>query len=217
MEHFHFDATNTFCISLSDADARWEKMMRRFANLHLDVSRWQAARPADVIDRFYENLNPFQKACAQSHLNIWRFLACSLDYALILEDDACFDRKWREKLDRFLIEVKDPDWDAIFLNASKPLPIIDRWIRVEEQYLAGGYILSNRGVKKLLAKFSGCFASADWMTSRLQLEQHCYSSFPWLIIQEGKESTICGEVEADHAKVLRCLKFVNYGLENYDI
>jgi hypothetical protein len=63
--------------------------------------------------------------------------------------------------------------------------------------------------------FENNYASSDWMTSRLQMRWNSYSYFPWLIIQEGDESTIGSGVEADHAKVIRCLKEANYSLENY--
>jgi hypothetical protein len=46
---------------------------------------------------------------------------------------------------------------------------------------------------------------------------HSYSYFPWLIIQEGDESTIGSGVEADHAKVVRCLGEIGYELANYVI
>jgi hypothetical protein len=65
-------------------------------------------------------------------------------------------------------------------------------------------------------QFAGCYASSDWMTTRLQLYGHSYCYFPWLIIQEGKDSNIGSNLEADHAKVIRCLGEIDYGLEeNY--
>ena len=64
--------------------------------------------------------------------------------------------------------------------------------------------------------FHHCFFSADWMTSRLQTYNHSYSFYPWLIIQEGKDTTIGSGVELDHKKVIRCLKEINYSLfDNY--
>jgi hypothetical protein len=53
------------------------------------------------------------------------------------------------------------------------------------------------------------------MTSRIQLHGHSYCYFPWLIIQEGVDSNIGSNVEADHAKVLRCLGEIGYSLDNY--
>jgi hypothetical protein len=81
--------------------------------------------------------------------------------------------------------------------------------------LTGGYIISQKGARRILSLFDGYYGSSDWMTTRLQLEGHSYSYFPWLIIQEGDESTIGSGVDADHAKVLRCLSAVEYSLDNY--
>jgi hypothetical protein len=53
------------------------------------------------------------------------------------------------------------------------------------------------------------------MTTRLQLYGHSYCYFPWVIIQEGKDTNIGSNLEADHEKVLRCLGEIDYGLENY--
>jgi GR25 family glycosyltransferase involved in LPS biosynthesis len=227
---FLFDHTNAFCISVNDT--RWLKMERRFKNEGLDVMRWRATLP-DEVDHyvFYEVLNPLQRACAQSHINIWKYmLAAGLEYAFIMEDDACFKRGWREELSELydMLYWKDVigdeecgdgcvPWDAIFLNASEPMPNINCWNIVREQYFGGGYILSKSGAKWLLDRFSGKFYSTDWMTTRLQELGRSYSYYPWLIIQEGKDSTIGSGVDLDHAKVLRCLSQIDYSIDNYFI
>jgi GR25 family glycosyltransferase involved in LPS biosynthesis len=144
--------------------------------------------------------------------NIWKYIIYNCSYALILEDDACFDKDWKNKLDQFFIDIKDDQWDAIFLNASEPMEDLNKWKIANEQYLTGGYILSKKGAMTLLKLFEGQYASSDWMTSRLQLFNHSYSYFPWLIIQEGKDSTIGSNVIEDYKKVLRCL---NNNLDNY--
>jgi GR25 family glycosyltransferase involved in LPS biosynthesis len=181
---------------------------------------------SDIRDSFDGRLNDRQKGCAQSHINIWRHIQANpnIEYALILEDDACFDKEWKKKLNRFYEDIDTPEdpkkrttWEIILLNASEPTHIRDRWVIVKEQFLTGGYVISQNGVKQILTMFHNCFASSDWMTSRLQMRLNSYSYFPWLIIQEGDESTIGGNFEADHAKVVRCLNEINYGIENYDI
>ena len=199
---FVLDASNTFCISL---DARWPRMSARLDRLGIEYQRWNASMPDTVIDKFAGYLNGGQRACGQSHVNVWRaIIDRGLEYALIIEDDAMFVNDWREKLER-LSEVDDPEWDAVFLNASEPITPEDKWTVVREQYLTGAYILSRRGAQCLLDWYSNEFASSDWMTSRLQTRGHSYSYFPWLVIQEGMDSTIGSGVEADHAKVVRCL------------
>jgi hypothetical protein len=49
---------------------------------------------------------------------------------------------------------------------------------------------------------------------------HSYCYFPWLIIQEGLDSTLKKEGEthdADHAKVVRCLGEIGYDMANYGV
>jgi len=199
---FVIDSSNTFCISL---DVRWPRMSARLDQLGIECQRWNASTPDTVVDRFAGYLNGGQRACGQSHVNVWRtIIERGLDYAFILEDDAMFMTDWREKLDR-LSGVDDPEWDAAFLNASEPITPEDTWTVVREQYLTGAYIISRRGAQWLLGWYANEFAASDWMTSRLQSRGHSYSYFPCLVIQEGLDSTIGSGVEADHAKVVRCL------------
>jgi hypothetical protein len=223
---FKFDKTNTFCISLESKPERWAKMQRRFQQFNMEVTKINAAsasNPEDIKDQFETYLNNGQKGCAQSHINIWRHVQANPDipYALVLEDDACFDKEWKEKLEQFTIDLSyEPKrletWELILLNASEPIYHREHlWSQVEDQFLTGGYIISQRGIAAILQMFHPIYSSSDWMTSRLQTRWNSYSYFPWLIIQEGDESTIGSGVEADHNKVLDCLKKIEYSLENY--
>lgn len=212
---FQFDKSNTFCISLLSKPERWARMEKRFSHFGLECSRWIATTPDLVTDTFYDYLNDGQRACGQSHINIWRHIVMNnLPYALILEDDAMFDKDWMSKLPDGGFDV-DLEWDLFLLNASEPMIPHDYWLRVNEQYLTGGYIISRTGAEYLLNSFAGCYASSDWMTSRLQCRMRSYSYFPWLIIQEGTESTIGSGYEADHAKVVLCLSEARYDIGNY--
>jgi GR25 family glycosyltransferase involved in LPS biosynthesis len=131
----------------------------------------------------------------------------NLSEALVMEDDAMVARDWRESLQKLApVLQRDPNWNAIFLNASEAASPPNTWVPALEQYLTGAYILSLAGAKWLLSHFGQQFYAADWMTSRLQAHAgHCWTYFPWLVIQEGRESTIGSNVEADHTKVLRLL------------
>jgi GR25 family glycosyltransferase involved in LPS biosynthesis len=190
-------------------------MQERFDKLGMDVTRFRASCPDDVKGNFAAHLNIGQKCCALSHYRLWEHIFMSgLDYALVIEDDARFDYNWREKLDQGFQQL-DPDWDAIFLNCSEPMVPAGQWQKVNEQYLTGGYIISKKGVAKILGLFSQMLYASDWMTSRLQTMGQCYSYFPWLIVQDGSESTIGSDYNADHLKVLRCLGEINYDLEEH--
>lgn len=219
MVPFVFTAKNTFCISLERHTERWARMQSRFEKENLEVTRWIASTPDTLADNFHYYLTPGERACAQSHIRIWRhIIENNIEYSLILEDDACFDKNWRTKLEEF--QIHDPYWDMLLLNASEPVEPNFMWMDVQEQYLTAGYILSIRGALRLIQWFEGNFASSDWMTSRLQQNNHSYCYFPWLIIQEGLDSTLKKEGEthdADHAKVVRCLGEIGYDMSNYGV
>jgi GR25 family glycosyltransferase involved in LPS biosynthesis len=217
-EHcFAFDSSNTFCISLESKADRWERMTTRFQHFNMDVFRWIASTPDTLSDSFHPSLNPYQKACAQSHIKIWKHMVeKGIPYALILEDDAMFDNAWKSKLDEFSnTEFMKSDWDLIMLNCSESENELFTWVNCKEQYLTGGYIISLQGAGKVLNQFNGWFCASDWMITRLQLYGRSYTYFPWLVIQEGFESTIGSGVVDDHAKVLRLLHGVDYPIENY--
>ena len=211
-----FTKNNTFCISLQTATMRQQRMQQRFRNFGMDVTGWLAATPDTLVDTFHGAMRPSEKACAQSHIDIWRFMILeNLEYALILEDDACFDKDWQVKLDQFSEQILDTEWNVIMLNASESMTPLHTWLPATEQYLTAGYILSNKGAKQLLAQFQGHFCGSDWMITRLQQHGHSYCYFPWLIIQEGLESSIREDCGPDREKVMRLLKEIDYDLNNY--
>jgi len=213
---FYLNGENTFCITMNTAIGRQNRMQKRFHHLQMEVSIWNAAGPDDIVDKCADYLSPGQCGCAQSHMNIWRHIVDKkLPYALILEDDACFDKKWQNHLNGFFDFIRP--WDMLLLNCSEPVEPTGLWLAVNEQYLTGAYLISLDGARKLVDMFGTRLFAADWMTTRLQLRGRCYAFFPWLVIQEGIDTTIGSGVDADHAKVLNCLSHYDYGLDNYVI
>jgi GR25 family glycosyltransferase involved in LPS biosynthesis len=209
---FHFHKNNTFFITLEHALQRQERMRQRFQYFEMEVTQWTASTPSTLTDSFHSLMGPYEKACAQSHMNIWRHMISNeIEYAFIMEDDACFDRDWKKKLETY--DGKD-DWDMIMLNASESMPV-DKWAIAKEQYLTAGYVLSQKGAQQLLDMFHGAYCSSDWMLTRLQLRGHSYCYFPWLIIQEGIESSIREDCGPDRNKVERLLREINYDIKNY--
>ena len=192
---------NTFCVSL---DSGWPAMEERLARLQIPCARWKAHTPKDLAESFAPHMNEYQKACAQSHATLWReMLRRDLDYAFILEDDILFAKDWKDKLS-LAHEIDDPDWDLLLLNASEALEKEDAWLPCKEQWLTGAYIVSKKGARWMLANFPQRW-EADWMTWCLQKEGHSYGYFPWPVIQEGRDSTIGSDVEANRSKVMRLL------------
>ena len=86
-------------------------MVERFKYFGMEdkVTSWIAS--TEPKENFVYYLNNGQRCCAQSHINVWRHIVeKNLEYALILEDDACFDKKWLEKLDLFCNTNQDKEW-----------------------------------------------------------------------------------------------------------
>lgn len=213
---FNFNSSNTFCITL-DGHPRIERMNTRFEKFKLDVTMWKASNPNEVTDRIIDYLPDVRKACTQSHVNIWKhMIKNNLEYALIFEDDAMFHPEWQSKLTELdTIVQNDQDWDLILLNASEPSYPLYTWNKTKNQCLLAGYILSIRGAKKILDRWKDCFHMCDWMTNCLQDDGHSYTYFPWLVIQEGKETTIGSNIDTDHKKVICCLMEVGHTIDEY--
>jgi GR25 family glycosyltransferase involved in LPS biosynthesis len=179
-------------------------MEERLARLEIPCTRWKAHTPKDLAESFAPHMNEFQKACAQSHVTLWReMLRRNLEYAFIMEDDILFAKDWKENL-RAAHEIDDEDWDLLLLNASEALEKEDAWLPCNQQWLTAGYILSQKGARWMLNNFPVKY-EADAMTWCLQNQGHSYAYFPWPIIQEGIDTTIGSDVEANRSKVLRLL------------
>ena len=188
---------NTFCVSL---DSRWPATQERLGRLGIPCARWKACLPEEACECFAGHLNKFEQACAQSHVCLWReMLRRNLPYVFIMEDDVLFSGDWRESLDSFDL-VCDEDWDLVLLNASEAMSPEDTWLPCTHQWLTGAYILSRKGAQWLLANFWEKW-EADAMTWRLQDQGHSYAYFPWPVIQEGRDTTIGSDVQANRAKV----------------
>lgn len=216
MEFFSFNKNNSFCISLETSLERIQQMKIRFKNIKMDATTINASTPNNLIFNFNHRLSPKEKACSQSHILIWKtIIKNDLDYALIMEDDVCFDIEWKKKLSELNIK-ENSVWDAVFLNASEPLYPTFKWGKAKEQYLCGAYILSKKGANILLNMYQNEFYTSDWMTTRLQLFGNCYTYFPWLVIQDGCVSTIRGDAcKGDNEKVVRLLNEISYDINNY--
>jgi len=219
---FQFNNKNTFCITIENnevSEERYKRMMERFEYFGMSVCKWPASTPNTLTDNFSDYLNKNQMACSQSHVNIWKHMINNnIEYAFILEDDACFDKNWVEKLSEIENSLCENDWHMIMLNSSESTSELNKWVIAIEQYMCAGYIISLQCVRELMNIYKDCFHSSDWMTTRIQYLNKSYCYFPWLIIQEGKNSLIDPSdehINADRNKVLQLLRQYNYDIKNY--
>lgn len=210
---FDFNETNTFCINLERRPDRWEKMQKIFEKAGLRVTRHNASEPKDITDPISTQYFPTQRACAQSHINIWKkVVENNLPYALIFEDDVTLDKTWREKLET----LPSPDFHLIMLNASSIYEFpLNQWFHPYYTFLAGCYILTNECAKNLL---SMPLLHSDHMLVKYQ-ELHrdkCYSYLPYLSIQTSRDSDIQGSIpDGSYTHVILNLVKFKYPLSNY--
>ncbi len=218
-DKFIFNEVNTFVINMKKNTTRWTNMINRLNHFNITPTRWEASTASTMIDRFIytrykvRDVRDGEKGCAQSHMNIWKHIVKNnIPYALICEDDACFDKQWLEKLHQL---PKDDYWDCIFLNASNPTSTPFEWCVSENQYFSAGYILSYKGAIFLTEKFNKAITIADDMTQYIQLQKHSYVYFPYLIVQEGKDTLIGNPVKENYDKLINELNNINYSIDNY--
>lgn len=104
-------------------------------------------------------------AVAQSHIDIWKKIACSQSpYTLVLEDDVWFEQRFGSLLDTAWQEMRnsdgnDPDFDVLYLSFKEvkhgaPKVALSRSVFRPERGLwyLSGYVLSKRGAQRLLAR-----------------------------------------------------------------
>jgi GR25 family glycosyltransferase involved in LPS biosynthesis len=208
-----------FVINLDSATARLERIGKRLRAHGLSFTRISASQPNDAEGNYVHYMSPTQKACTHSHIRILRdIVASNTPVALILEDDAVFRKDWISVLQRKSEElnVSDPDWDCIFLNAAEGYDVNDQWHVAKDQCLSGGYLIRRHAAKWLLDEHAKMFYCIDWMTQILQRRRHSYTYYPWLVIQEGADTSNTSNLDADWKKVRRLLDASGFGLENYD-
>jgi GR25 family glycosyltransferase involved in LPS biosynthesis len=214
---FVFDENNTFCINLARRNDRWEKVSSIFNEIGLKVTRHNASEPKDVVDNISNHLSPTQRACTQSHVNVWkRMFDNNLPYVFVMEDDITFDKNWREKLETF----PEESFDLIQLNSIRLKPCSPhQWHHTEgDSYLCGGYIISNKCARSMISKMP--IIMSDHMFVRYQQEtmnKGCYSYFPYLIIQTSLDSDIVGSIpEHSYGLMATNLNRIGYDIKaNY--
>lgn len=210
---FQFDKTNTFCINLKRRDDRWKRMTSIFEKVGLEVTQWVASEPHQVTDSIYGT--PTQRACAQSHLNVWReMVKHNIPYALVMEDDISFDKDWKTKLETF----SDDQFDLILLNTDHFYDPIHGWHHTRgESYLTGAYIISLKAAQGLVN--APLYLPSDHMLLLLQRttsNEHCYSYFPYLAIQSSMDSDIEGSIPYfSYSNMLKQLNSIDYSIDHY--
>jgi len=190
------------------------------------VELWSAADPGSIHGQFADYLNSYSKALTYAHHQIWTTVVeKNLDYVLVLEDNIRIHKESVADVKEFLhhhIVSLDPEWDAVFLNASERVTPSGEWVKANNQCLSGAYVLSKRGAEFLINSFpkQNTMYMADWMTQVLQQRQHSYTRFPWPVIMDLDLPTSFPRFEKDQEKpimekVSKLLKESNLTISDY--
>lgn len=121
-------------------------------------------------------------AVAQSHIDIWKKIACSkAQYTLVLEDDVWFEQSFGRLVDTAWQEMResdgtDPDFDVLYLSFKEvkhgaPKVALSRSVFRPERGLwyLSGYVLSKRGAQRLLARLP-CRGPVDlWINQQFSV------------------------------------------------
>lgn len=219
-----------YCINLDTRPDRWNTLYRRLETYGLTkhLIRKRAVTPSEVTLPFSSDLKPAQKACAQSHIELWKaFIESKEKYILILEDDVCFRKDWVTILQERLatLQTEHPGWRALFLNVSEESMPYNTWNGAHRMNMTGAILYSRRGMETLLSMYgpgsedkNGLYYASDRMTYNLQYKTQSYTYFPWLAIQDGSLSDLQGGIpDADFQKVVRLLTKANVRLDIYDM
>ncbi|KAI5640341.1 glycosyltransferase family 25 (LPS biosynthesis protein) domain-containing protein [Phthorimaea operculella] len=167
-----FGLDEIYMINLERRDERRAYMQKCFTELGLSVQHFEAIDgrtlmlhdlPHNIhVMPGYED--PFHKrpmktgeiGCFLSHYLIWEDMIKKDHWmVMILEDDVYFRPHFRNNLQRLLEEVKDGDWDLLYIGRKiltendemrvSPLTVVPSY-----SYWTIGYILTNAGARKLI-------------------------------------------------------------------
>ena len=204
-----------YCINVKENILRYNKMVKRIPN----IIRWDAITPNSSEYKYYNKKNEMKDnelACAISHYTLWKHLVDNnTEVALILEDDILFREGWENILLNSVKKIKE--WDMFLLNSSEESYPFNEWVIANNQWFAGAYFINKSGLEWLVNEYKNGLYAADCMTMTLQYKNNSYTLFPWLAIQEGKDSQIQNQehLEADHAKVIRLLNLSDKRYNEY--
>ncbi|XP_047543546.1 glycosyltransferase 25 family member [Vanessa atalanta] len=168
-----FGCDMVYMINLDRRPMRRKLMLMTFKELGIEVKRLPAVDGLRLNLTTLRRLNvkfmpgyedPYHKrpmkageiGCFLSHYNIWKKIV-NRKYSLtmILEDDVRFSPNFRDTYRKMLSEVRKLDFDLIYLGRKILMEGAEEQVtphttRPRYSYWTVGYLLTNRGAKKLL-------------------------------------------------------------------
>jgi len=208
----------SYCITLQGDGSRWELFRKRAAGLvGLSVQRFRATdcrdqryqRYAVLIDAAalkeldatrrsgerarHDQLTPGAVGCYLSHLAVMRHAYAAAQRAvLVFEDDAVPPPNLRELLQRQLaqLDAESPSWDLLLLGyLSAQRPLLPKPMRLRRFYRLHAYVVSERGMAKILALGLPLHKQLDSALSDFSDRIEIYGAVPQLVANDDSLPT----------------------------
>ena len=184
----------TFVINLDRRPDRWEKFREKIKKYNLlNYQRFSAIdgsklKPNRKLNKIFEgndyNMRKGIVGAALSHLQLWiKLINSDNDFFLILEDDIEFIDDFQVKLTKIINEIKNINWDIIYLgHSAKHKKSNNENLKIEKYNFiqsinesyggAFAYIINKNGAEKMLD-----YINTNGMTNAIDTMQQKAADF----------------------------------------
>lgn len=166
-----YNCDTIYMINLARRSRRRELMLHSFEVLGMEIEIYPAVDGAllDITNLSHikpmpEYRDPYhdrgmkagEVGCFLSHYNIWtEVVEEGKQMVMILEDDIHFVSDFKKLYYTLLADLEHLEWDLVYLGRKVLMPqseaaVTSRIVKPKYSYWTLGYLLSNRGAKKLL-------------------------------------------------------------------
>lgn len=177
IELFASDKIYCYCINLEDNTDRWDLISKQQKNLSFTINKINAVDTRNDWMKYsneitkesliklqttektklrldHADLTPGAIGCFLSHLKIYKIIQEKHnhdDNILIIEDDNLFVDNFNDKIKK-AISLAPKDWDVILFDYidNESIDIDDNYKKIKKFYLTNCYLISYKGVQKIL-------------------------------------------------------------------
>ena len=192
-----------YCINLAERPDKREKMQERLDKLGIEVEWFTAVKydfapkvtPAIInagVGKFNPN-QPYEIGAALSHYTVVKKAYLEgHDQVFIFEDDAMFDKKFNEKIQKYLDALpRDSNVMLLYSFMYELLPqnvrVNSRWMRSYRSWSVMAYGLDRKAMKHYIESQDRFLTQSDGVIYQMQEEPgwNIYSAVPSICIPDS--------------------------------
>lgn len=221
-----------YCINLAERPDKREIMERKFDKLGIEVE-WFTAVKYDFAPRIVPALveknvshfnvqHPYEIGAALSHYTVLKkALLEGHDQVFVFEDDVLFDKKFNEKVGKYLETApEDANMLMFYSFMYEMLPqhqrMNSRWMRSYRAWSLMAYGMDSHMIKEYIKRQDAFFTMSDMVTYKMQDEGfNVYSTIPSICLPD---STIRSNIRGDNKNYQNTPTITNLGVsdDNYE-